>query len=401
MESWSSYRAKAVKEFAIPPAYFDLALTGPQVEGKPSPLIPPRSVSAEYRYLEVKSKFELNAQDGARVYPDGTIEGLYESLAGVIESLKRDDTEMTLFFASRLRPESKEVLVKKIKSGELQGEIFGKYAQFRFSAYLALLKQLGLSRYGPKVERWQLEALEGVVPEDKEQKTLMLKYFISQGQEDALSLAREKGALSDEDVFISALRSGNLKMLNSVMGLRRKIGFPVVGRRVQDVVQPLPFSAQGVYDIGPQGKNRIEPKYYAAAIYSGNPLFVDYVEKLGPYTGSYGKLQNAFESGMKEKINPVGYYEIYQRFFTLRSYSWVAFSDIDILLLEAAVHSANQEELYYYSKEVLEDNPGIINVLFTFAEILSTLSITNKLGFPEPNLQGYPLSRKILAEMTS
>ncbi|SPN78838.1 Hypothetical protein ZAZAV_35 [Cedratvirus Zaza IHUMI] len=394
MESWSEYRAKAVKEFKIPPAYFDLAL-------KKGSLIPVRSVSPEYRYLEIQSKFELSARDAARVYPDGTIDGLYESLAGVIESLKRDDTEMVLFFASRLRPESKEVLVKKIKSGELQSEIFGKYAQFRFSAYLALLKELRLSRYGPKVERWQLDALEGIVPEDEEKKTDMLKYFISQGSEDALSLAREKGALSDEDVFISALRSGNLKMLNSVMGLRRKIGFPVVGRRVQDVVKPLPFSAQGVYDIGPQGKNKIEAKYYAAAIYSGNPLFVDYIEKLGPYTGSYGKLQNAFESGMKEKINPVGYYEIYQRFFTIRAYSWVAFTDIDILLLEASVHSANQEELYYYAQEVLEDNPGIINVLFTFVEILSTLSITNKLGFPEPNLVGYPLSRRIIQEMTS
>ena len=393
MESWSQYREKAVKEFGIPEDYFNLA------QRASSPLVPARSVSPEYRYLEIKSKFELDARDAARVHADGTIEGLYESLAGVVESLKRDDTEMVLFFASRLRPESKEVLTKKIKSGELQSEIFGKYAQFRFSAYLALLKELKLSRYAPKVERWQLEALEGIVPEDEEKKVLMLKYFISQGQEDALALA--KGVLSDEDVFISALRSGNLKMLNSVMGLRRKIGFPVVGRRVQDVVKPLPFSRLGKYDIGPQGKNRIEPKYYAAAIYSGNPLFVDYVEKLGPYTGSYGKLQNAFESGMKEKINPVGYYEIYQRFFTIRAYSWIASSDIDILLLEASVHSDSQEELYYYSKEVLEDNPGIINLLFTFIEILSELNLTYKLGFPEPNLTGYPLSRRILAEMTS
>jgi hypothetical protein len=393
MESWSQYRARAVKEFGIPPAYFDLALT------RLSPLIPARSVSPEYRYLEIKSKFELDAQVAARVYPDGVIDGLYESLAGVLESLKRDDTEMVLFFASRLRPESREILVRRIKSGELESEIFGKYPQFRFSAYLALLKQLGLSRYGPKVERWQVEALEGIVPEDEEKKVLMLKYFISQGSEDALSLA--KGVLSDEDLFISALRSGNLKMLNSVMGLRRKIGFPVVGRRVQDVVKPVPFSVTRNYENAEIGKGKIAPKYYVAAVYSGNPLFTDYVEKLGPYTGSFGKLQNAFESGMKEKINPVGYYEIYQRFFTTRAYSWVAFTDIDILLLEASVHSANQEDLYYYAKDVLEDNPGVINVLFSFIEILSTLRITRKLGFPQVDPTGYPLSRRITEQMTS
>ena len=93
------WKNKALVEFDVPPAFFDLALQGRSVLPSPS-----------QRYVEVASYFSLQPFSRAAL-ENGEIEGVYESTQACIEAVERRDDRMTEYFYSLLSP-SERIYVK-------------------------------------------------------------------------------------------------------------------------------------------------------------------------------------------------------------------------------------------------------------------------------------------------
>ncbi|SPN79498.1 Hypothetical protein BRZCDTV_378 [Brazilian cedratvirus IHUMI] len=93
------WKNKALAEFNVPPAFFDLALQGRSVVPSPS-----------QRYVEIATYFTLQPFSQA-VLENGEIEGVYESTQACIEAVERRDDRMTEYFYSLLSP-SKKIYVK-------------------------------------------------------------------------------------------------------------------------------------------------------------------------------------------------------------------------------------------------------------------------------------------------
>ncbi|QIN54342.1 hypothetical protein [Cedratvirus kamchatka] len=91
-----SWIEKAEREFGVPEAYFNLW--------------PFRGMSEEERYREVASLYRLGPYSSVRLVNGDTVEGVYESFAGLLEALKRNDVPMVDYFWSRLKPYQKEFL---------------------------------------------------------------------------------------------------------------------------------------------------------------------------------------------------------------------------------------------------------------------------------------------------
>nr|WIL04723.1 hypothetical protein Cduv_243 [Cedratvirus duvanny] len=93
------WKNKALIEFDVPLAFFDLALDRPIL---PSP---------SQRYVEVATYFNLQPFSQA-VLENGEVEGVYESTQACIEAVERRDDRMTEYFFSLLSP-SEKIYVKK------------------------------------------------------------------------------------------------------------------------------------------------------------------------------------------------------------------------------------------------------------------------------------------------
>nr|WIL04711.1 hypothetical protein Cduv_231 [Cedratvirus duvanny] len=89
-----SWIEKAEREFGVPEAYFNLW--------------PFRGMSEEERYREVASLFQLGPYSSVRLVGGDTVEGVYESYAGLLEAVKRNDVQMTEYFWFRLKPYQQE-----------------------------------------------------------------------------------------------------------------------------------------------------------------------------------------------------------------------------------------------------------------------------------------------------
>lgn len=92
---WKVWRNKAKADFGVTERFFDLV----------------RTISGAQRYLQVQAYYKLTPNSATRVYKDsGYIEGVYTSLTGYLEAEERNDTEMALFFYSRLKEHEKSLV---------------------------------------------------------------------------------------------------------------------------------------------------------------------------------------------------------------------------------------------------------------------------------------------------
>lgn len=91
-----SWVERAEEEFGVPEGYFNLW--------------PFREIGEEERFREIASSFQLGSYSSVRLVNGDTVEGVYESYAGLLEALKRNDVVMVEYFWSRLKPFQKEYL---------------------------------------------------------------------------------------------------------------------------------------------------------------------------------------------------------------------------------------------------------------------------------------------------
>lgn len=93
---WDLWREKAKADFGISPEYFDLIRLFPGYE----------------RYLQISSYFGMNPNLAVNVYENGAIEGVYEAVKGLSESIEKADIVSAKFFASRLDEKKKVSLLR-------------------------------------------------------------------------------------------------------------------------------------------------------------------------------------------------------------------------------------------------------------------------------------------------
>ena len=122
---WDQYANSAEEEFAITESYFNLALD--------------RGITPLQRYIEVATEVVLSSDAAVNLNREtGQVFGIYESLAGVYESLRRNDAEMVLFFADRLKPQSRSILEEQLLSGQISKFLVPNFAYFRTAALRSL-----------------------------------------------------------------------------------------------------------------------------------------------------------------------------------------------------------------------------------------------------------------------
>ena len=173
--SWNIWREKARQELSIPYEFFDNS------NNFPKPL------TGIERYLTLRSYFKLSPLSTVRVYNNGTIEGVYESLAGTLEALKRDSLEGLGVFLPRLKPSGKRYLT---------GLLHGKE--------LTLTEKTALDMFG-------------VDTSDVNVKSPRLLQRIIRGDSDAfLDAFSEKQTPS---FYRAVISSGNIEMINTIIHL--------------------------------------------------------------------------------------------------------------------------------------------------------------------------------------
>lgn len=376
----------AYYELNIPRKYFTLYLN--QIGH-----IPPREISPERRYLEILTEKEVIGKAAVNVYENGFVEGIYESLTGVYESLKRNNEKMVLFFAERLNEEALKILEEEFTSGKIASHLPQIYLMFRTKA----LRNLTFHLFGNYKllqdnnlypEEWEIYVEE--VSKDKiafdldrfetyEQGNSAMNYLISRGKHYVL-----KEALyidyNIEEIFLSVLRSGRVDFLNEILPLTLPL-LPRVVNKVQDLILPLSFSPSGKYSIYKLKHTYRLPNYYFdAAVYGGNPQIYDYLRTI---SGTLYPMFNeeSFISGYYAFSDPVGFYEILQRINHKYLRANVALN-IDLAIYTISKSDNIQEVI----NKIVSENFGKIDFMFTFLPY-----VTQKF-----EAKGYPLTEEIL-----
>lgn len=416
--NWETWRSRAVREFGIPPEYFDL------------PLADRRNITGQFRYLEVLTKFRLTPEAATLLNREtGDIAGIYESLRGVIEAVNRDDEEMVLFFARRLNPNARSFLTQ-ITVGSLYPG--GPYARFRGGAWRALWVYLfpgARVQFSP--ELWEIYTEDVALgrlplrPETYEEEELLeaMYYLVSQGMEEALHVALDvylkskrgkKGIL--RSLFLAVIRSGREDFLDSLLSVLdypplasviAPVPFSVLGNTVPFSVpgNPVPFSVLGnpePRNLARRGEGGTEhiytpEEYYEAALYGGNIRIFYYLFFVGRQWAGFAapyfhkKYRTAAEQGSYAHPNPAGYYQFYQ-YMTLNGTGIPAGRDIDInmLLLDRSCSKRG------FAERVLERNEGDVDMLVNFLPMNTPRYLDRKIRSEESLL--YPLSTLIIKD---
>jgi hypothetical protein len=218
---WTEFAQNAKEEFGLSQSYFNLALD--------------RGITPLQRYIEVATEVVLSSDAAVNLNRETSeVFGIYESLAGVYESLRRNDAEMVLFFAQRLRPESKAILERQLLSGEINDFLVPNFSYFRTAALRSLYENfLGLtastspSSVKDYPTSWQIyvEEIENADPFSREPFNVdlfpsddalvqSLSYLISRELFWALDTAIYIG-ISPDDVALAALASGSEEMIQA------------------------------------------------------------------------------------------------------------------------------------------------------------------------------------------
>lgn len=405
--SWETWRERAFRRYGVPYEYFDLArtvLSEPNEEVPGDIEVPARNISGSFRYLEIATKFELLPESAASLNKrTATVSGIYESYGGVLEALKRNDPRGIDIFFSRLRESQREQLIQDIR--ERNKNILPK--KFRFASFGHLVNLLfedraqeilteefidgqgNVSVYQPS--EWEISVeeaeknkqddgsrmIKGVGGESEEEFFEGLMYLISQGCRFALEqaleiLVRENRDEILEPIFLSALKSGQVDMVDRVLFLRPLLGLPNDGQKVLDIVSPAPFQIffadEGRIPPIVQVPNpvRIPDRYFDAACYGGNPLLVDFLLAMNDDL-NYMPSSRELTEGYFTRRDPVGYYQVLQRCdFTFSSGNIPGLGDIDINLFLSSFMDNYFAGWINFDYDALTESRGNIDILLTY-----------------------------------
>jgi hypothetical protein len=413
--AWETWRERAMKDFAISGEYFDLPLHDYPRIGRREARAP---ISPEYRYLEIQTKFYLSPESAVSLSPDGEINGIYESLTGVYECLRRNDEEMVLFFAQRLRGGAISRITSDIQSGRILHMVPnyrpGGYDVFYFRtlALRTLADYLypgrgkeRLRRAGLYPQAWQIrveeDAKDGTLrPEkygNKGNTKLGLLYLVSLGRRDAYSYITSRFAkpaevafveedlfrISASDIGMAVLASGDLDLFEEGKRHVHQVlrGSPPVSQVLRDI--PL-FLSGVVYESG-KVKVPIDPKFYEAVVYGGNPRILIYMK--GFFNTPISSPRSVIFSGYYTHNNPQGFFSV-TTFFAGKYLAFIS-SDLDISYHAWSIYE-REEELAQY---VVERNLGYVEEISTFYPLLSS---KNKREAKQRAEGAFPLSSRIM-----
>nr|WIL05358.1 hypothetical protein pmam_319 [Pithovirus mammoth] len=406
--SWETWRERAFLRYGVPYEYFDLArsvLSEPNEEVPGDIGVPARNISGSFRYLEIATKFELLPESAASLNKrTATVSGIYESYAGVLEALKRNDPEGIDIFFPRLRESQREQLIQNIR--EHDEDILPK--KFRFAAFGHLIDLLFgtatrevltegftddegeiIKPYQPS--DWEISVeeaeknkeddgsrmIKGVGGESEEEFFEGLMYLISQGCRFALEQALEILVGEDkisilEPIFLSALKSGQVDMVDRVLFLRSLLGLPIDGKTVLDIVSPAPFQISFIDGgrnppiVQVPNPQQIPDRYFDAACYGGNPLLVDFLLAMNDEPEYLPSTLGIIE-GYFTRRDPVGYYQVLQRCgFVFSSENISSLGDIDIDLFLSSFKSNYFTGWRNFDYDVLTESKGNVDILLTY-----------------------------------
>ena len=413
--SWATWRERAVKDFGISGEYFDL----PHYD---YPKLRKRNISPQYRYLEIQTKFYLSPESAVSLSSDGEINGIYESLTGVYESLRRNDAEMVLFFAQRLKPDALTVIKREITKGSILHQVPnyrpGGYDIFYFrtaalrtlSSYLfgnksvAILKKAGLYP-----ERWQMATEEQASSDDfsphrlgnRQQLKLALLHLISLGKKNVFQYSKDilksynlDGQhvsntvlnISNRELLLAALASGDIDLFEEVkqyLFVTQFRGLPLV----MEVLADIPLFLKGIAYNAPF-KIDISKEVSDSIIYGGNPRIFLYVRGYSKNPFSYNS-EVAF-SGYYLHNNPQGFFSI-NSLYAKGNTSTIS-SDLDIDYYSQGTEDDN----LYPLKMIVLKNLGYIELVSSFYPLLDRHGrqvIKNAAG------SVYPLSSLIMQNL--
>ncbi|SHO33104.1 Hypothetical protein BQ3484_36 [Cedratvirus A11] len=368
---WNEYAQSAKEEFAISESYFNLALD--------------RGITPLQRYIEVATEVVLSSDAAVNLNREtGEVFGIYESLAGVYESLRRNDAEMVLFFVNRLKPQSRAMLEEQLLSGEINRFLIPNFAYFRTAAlrslYSHLLSKQDMNNYPA---HWQLYT-EDLAGEEEEVPFFdidlfpsddaiveSLSYLISREKFWALNTAIELN-LSPEDVALAALASGSEDMIRAANNYSRNA-----------VLDIFNFSS----DIIPN-KRRI-PAYYFSALAQGCNF------KLWTRLRDVSREEPPEQAlpllrvGYYLKTRPEDYYNILQGELPLFEFQRPLTNPTLALNVDTAVLLASNGVSV---KDIVKNNLGNVNILLTLSPELSQQDKEEI----KSEISGYPLSFLLL-----
>lgn len=290
--SWNVWREKARQELSIPYEFFDNSNTFP------------KPLYGIERYLTLRSYFKLSPLSTVRVYNNGTIEGVYESLAGAFEAVKRDSLEGLDVFLPRLKPYDKRYL-----TGSLYGE------------QLTLTEKTALDMLG-------VDSSEVIV------EPLNLLQRIIRGDDNAFLDAFAKQRTSS--FYRAVISSGDIGMINTIISLI------------------LPGSES--LERPPKRKYKLNLGYLNAALFSCNPVVLKFFMK------AYGHSPTDLHSlarGYNIHRNVLGSYECLRMLDLDKVINIWAIWDTGNLDLIYAI--AEMKDL----NDVLESNLGNIPLILT------------------------------------
>nr|WIL03953.1 hypothetical protein Clen_23 [Cedratvirus lena] len=341
---WREYAQSAKEEFGLTESYFNLALD--------------RGITPLQRYIEVATEVVLSLDAAVNLNREtGEVFGIYESLAGVYESLRRNDSEMVIFFADRLKPQSKALLEEQLLSGEINKFLIPNFAHFRTAAlrslYANLLTLQDMKNYPTS---WQVYVEELAGEEDPISSPFdidlfpsddaiveSLSYLISREKFWALDKAMQL-ALPPEDVALAALASGSEDMIKAANNYARNTVLGI-------------FNFSG--DIIPN-KRKIPPYYFSALAQGCNFKLWTRLRDVSREEPPEQALP-LLRVGYYFKLRPEDYYNTLQGELPLTNPRLALNVDTAILLATNGVSV----------KDIIKNNLGNINILLTLSPELS------------------------------
>nr|WIL03021.1 hypothetical protein Cbor_435 [Cedratvirus borely] len=375
LPDWDYYYNLINRDFPVPRDYFFLPLT----QG--------RDCCQRKRYVEVYTKFKL--------IPDSVHSkfGVYEPYAALEEAVMRNDVEMAKYYYSLLpvevKPRIRNIYWKFRK-------IVGKEFNFRMAALEAVwLLHFGSTEYFPAVvENWQKHTEEvslGLTNLDMsvydcvtEKKTgEALSYLISQDNQEAFF-----ALMGDDGPVMSH------KFLPSVLASGREDFVKIYSRFINNKRVAEEDVDYNVSSVNIASKEASDSSYYqpllASSIKGGNPHLFIYCMAM-PYDGPVSFHDDLLQ-GMRERINPVGFYQILQLVRGEKE-AKVLYPDVDMNLNYMKTHRIPISLV----RDTILENPGYL----PFVEYV-------KKAYPKADAQWkqlatqidevvYPLTAKLLA----
>lgn len=404
---WEAWRTRALIDYGIPPPYFDLALVDFPAQSPNHFSIPARNISGQQRYIEIATRIQILPESGVNRVR-GEVFGVYEALAGIHASLKWNDPVGIQIFFPRLKQPVIDFLKRKVSS---QDDEYFHLEDYRFAAFQQLVfllfgEEEGLAellsplklRGGPSRDKTPYymppdsksfieiqshnKGEEGPIIEDPKG----LRYLIRSGCMFALNQVLNNPKLHTKIFFESIIKSGNEEMLRRALPTFMPELIETFDSTPQPPFEILPKrGSEGNPRRGTAGI-RLQSEYLDSAVFSCNPRFVDVFLSFYGLNSISPEIMYNLSSGYLFHRNPVGAYQVLQR-FKQNITSWYSNTRFD---LDMILYSVNTRKTGYYNSHLAEeirDNTGNIPIIQTLLPLLIE-QLSNEIQFDADVITG-------------